>query len=504
MSRSCVFLSWVALAVCAVTAQAQQAVQPDSLGLPGDNLNLYAVLTVFQQSPTLEEFEKRLNSDSLNINNLDLNGDQRIDYIRVYNYVVDNGHNIVLQVDLSESQSQDVAVIEVKQTSENRVYVQIIGDEALYGKDYIIEPNYDPASETAEGTTANPGYTGSTVETGQTFDGRPVVIITTTPFHVARWRLVRHLYEPGYRPWHSPWHYSYYPPWWRPWRPYYWHSYWGYQYKHHHYYWAHFRRWEHYRQSAAYGHYYRHMRAQAPVVIERVKKNAYRDMYSRPDLKKEGLRRYEKQNPSGPWKPETRAAERKPDAGRQPTVRPGGPVTTQPPADRQGEGKSGATPPKETRPTQPIGTRPSTGGRTLPTPTPTPPSTPAPTQPGGPVTTQPPADKQGSSEAPPPKATSPTPPRQPAGTRPSGGERTSPTPAPTPQSGQQPGGTQTKETKPPQPAQPAGTRPSTGERTGKPTPAPQPDQKRDQITPPTTRESNKTAPADTPPTTRKR
>jgi len=138
MSRSSLFALCVALTICTLTAQAQQAVQPDSLGLPGDNLNLYAVLTVFQQSPTLEEFEKKLNSDSLNINNLDLNGDQRIDYIRVYNYVVDDGHNIVLQVDISESQSQDVAVIEVKQTSENRVYVQIIGDEALYGKDYII------------------------------------------------------------------------------------------------------------------------------------------------------------------------------------------------------------------------------------------------------------------------------------------------------------------------------------------------------------------------------
>ncbi len=503
MSRNCVVGLCAALAVCALTAQAQQAVQPDSLGLPGDNLNLYAVLTVFQQSPTLEEFEKRLNSDSLSINNLDLNGDQRIDYIRVYNYVVDGGHNIVLQVDLSESESQDVAVIEVKQSAENKVYVQVIGDEALYGKDYIIEPNYDPAAETAEGSTPNPGYVGSTTETGYTLDGRPVVIVTTTPYHVARWRIVRHIYAPGYRPWHSPWYYSHYPSWWRPWRPYYWHSYWGYHYNHHQYYWAHYRRWEHYRHPPAYKHYHRYMRAQAPVVMERMKKNAYKDVYSRPDLKREGFRRYEKQNPGGPWKPAAGTVVQKPDAGRQPTARPGGPVTTQPPTDRGGEGKPGATPPKETRPTQPIGTRPSTGGRTSPTPAPAPPSKGTPTQPGGPVTTQPPVDQQGGSEAPRPKETKPA---QPVGTRPSGGERTSPAPTPAPArpSGQQPGGTQTKETKPPQPTQPGGTRPSTGERTRKPTSATAPDQKRDQIAPPRTKESNTTAPAETPPTPRKR
>lgn len=39
--------------------------QPVALGLPGDNLNLYAVLEVFQKSPTLEGFEKSLNDKGL-------------------------------------------------------------------------------------------------------------------------------------------------------------------------------------------------------------------------------------------------------------------------------------------------------------------------------------------------------------------------------------------------------------------------------------------------------
>jgi len=33
----------------------------DKLDLPGDNLNLYAVLKLFQESETLEGFERKLN-----------------------------------------------------------------------------------------------------------------------------------------------------------------------------------------------------------------------------------------------------------------------------------------------------------------------------------------------------------------------------------------------------------------------------------------------------------
>jgi hypothetical protein len=35
----------------------------DLLGLPGDNLDLYAVLTLFQKSKTIEAFEKSLNDE---------------------------------------------------------------------------------------------------------------------------------------------------------------------------------------------------------------------------------------------------------------------------------------------------------------------------------------------------------------------------------------------------------------------------------------------------------
>ena len=53
------------------------------LGLPGDNLDLYAVLTLFQKSKTIEAFEKSLNDEKTKINNLDLNLDKKVDFIKV-------------------------------------------------------------------------------------------------------------------------------------------------------------------------------------------------------------------------------------------------------------------------------------------------------------------------------------------------------------------------------------------------------------------------------------
>ena len=53
------------------------------LGLPGDNLDLYAVLTLFQKSKTIEAFEKSLNDEKTGINNLDLDLDKKVDFIKV-------------------------------------------------------------------------------------------------------------------------------------------------------------------------------------------------------------------------------------------------------------------------------------------------------------------------------------------------------------------------------------------------------------------------------------
>ena len=84
-----------------------QPQQDEYLGLPGDNLNLYAVMKLFQESETLEGFERNLNNENTRINNLDLNGDNLIDYINVVDYVDRDVHNIVLQVAVNRKENAE-------------------------------------------------------------------------------------------------------------------------------------------------------------------------------------------------------------------------------------------------------------------------------------------------------------------------------------------------------------------------------------------------------------
>ena len=262
----------------AVMAQGQNE---DYLGLPGDNLNLYAVMDLFQESKTLEEFERSLNDEKSRINNLDLNGDNLIDYINVFDNVNGNVHNIVLQVAINKRERQDVAVFTVERDRKDNVIIQLTGDEALYGQNYIIEPVFD---DLINNQTPNPGYTGNVASV----NGREVVVIRTTPVEIAAWPIITYIYLPGYVSWRSSWYWGYYPSYWNPWRPYYWHYYYGYHYNWYDHYYAHYRRWDHHRYNHWNDYYYRPHHSHSAYVHGNISKGYYKTTYSRPDLRKKG------------------------------------------------------------------------------------------------------------------------------------------------------------------------------------------------------------------------
>ena len=168
-----------------------------SLGLPGDNLDLYAVLDLFQKSKTIEDFEKSLNEEKTGINNLDLNLDNKVDFIKVVTKQKDKDFTFILQVDVTEKETQDVAVILVSKDKNDKVTMQIVGDVDLYGKDYVIEPRPP--------VTVNPGYTGNKNDTVKVEAPTTVVVVESAP-------IVQYVYSPVYVPYYPPYHYAYYPP----------------------------------------------------------------------------------------------------------------------------------------------------------------------------------------------------------------------------------------------------------------------------------------------------
>ena len=255
-----IFLTLTLLLV-SLSGFSQNNGEPMALGLPGDNLNLYAVLDIFQKSPTLEEFERDINDKSRNINNLDLNNDRNIDYLRVVSHQVSNTHTIVIQDIISPNETQDVAVIEVSKEPSGRVFIQIIGDEDLYGKNYIIEP-----SDLDRGT-ANPGYQAGYNNNGYENQYRPV----------NDWLIVNFLFSPNYVVYRSPYAWGYYPVYWHPWAPIFYENYWG--YNRHYYSNTYYRRSIEVRSPVYYSHYAAR-RSFSPIVIENGRRGGYRETYN--------------------------------------------------------------------------------------------------------------------------------------------------------------------------------------------------------------------------------
>ena len=107
-----------------------------------EGLDLKVVAKLFAEAKNLEEFETMLNNPDSAFCNLDLNGDGQVDYLRVVETGEGNKRLIVLQAILAKDIYQDVASIYVEKDESDNVSVQVVGDEYVYGSNYIIEPVY--------------------------------------------------------------------------------------------------------------------------------------------------------------------------------------------------------------------------------------------------------------------------------------------------------------------------------------------------------------------------
>ena len=186
------------------------------------NLDLKVVAKLFGEAKDLEDFEKRLNNPDSAFVNLDLNGDGDVDYIRVIETTNGNKHLIVLQAVLAKDIYQDVASIYVEKDEANNVSVQVIGDEYIYGENYVIEPVYI--------------Y-------------RPVIY---------DW-----FWGPYWVCWSSPWYWGYWPGWWYTWHPV---HYWAY--------WDHCHHFHHHHHGCSF-HYARTARPEARTLGESVRRSDY-------------------------------------------------------------------------------------------------------------------------------------------------------------------------------------------------------------------------------------
>lgn len=178
MKTKLLLIAMTALVFGSCAAQNQTTVYAKNSDI-SDNLDLRAVASMFGESSNLQDFERRLNDPKYQISNLDLNGDDQVDYLRVIESVEDRTHVVIIQAVLDRDVYQDVATIDVERDNYNKVSVQVVGNTYLYGDNYIYEPVYSVA---------------------------PVIY---TSFWVT-----------NYRPYYSTWYWGYYPTYYSAWRPY--------------------------------------------------------------------------------------------------------------------------------------------------------------------------------------------------------------------------------------------------------------------------------------------
>ena len=178
-------LSWLLAVLFLSTTNAQYGAH--RTGYEGDFFSLEGAIELFHRSNSIRNFERRINTEDNWVNNLDLNYDGRIDYIRVDHRRYGDYHAIVLQVPIDRYDVQDVAVIEIEKTGRREAILQIVGDEDLYGEEVIVEPTRGRNRK---------GFV-----------------------NVYRWPAVQHIFCRSYRQYSSPYSWRYYPTWWRPWRP---------------------------------------------------------------------------------------------------------------------------------------------------------------------------------------------------------------------------------------------------------------------------------------------
>lgn len=145
-----------------------------------ESLDLTAVAAIFKEAQSLEAFEKALNDPEVGVNNLDLDDNGEVDFIRVVEEVSGDTHLIILQVPLAKNEFQDVATIAVEKDGDNVYNLQLQGDEDIYGANFYVVPS---------------------------------------DVNIYRWPIITTIYRPLYRPYRSAFYFGVYPRWYRPFRP---------------------------------------------------------------------------------------------------------------------------------------------------------------------------------------------------------------------------------------------------------------------------------------------
>lgn len=130
--KNLLLAGFVILSINLINAQSKVNVYPKNSYVQ-ENLDLNAVANIYEQSQDIADFEKRLNYPESRISNLDLNDDNKVDYLRVIEKIENNIKIIIIQSELSPNVYEDVASINIILKNTNYT-----NDSGIRPRDIII------------------------------------------------------------------------------------------------------------------------------------------------------------------------------------------------------------------------------------------------------------------------------------------------------------------------------------------------------------------------------
>lgn len=107
-------------------------------------LDLRAVGEILKKSKTAEDFERLLNSPDSGVNNLDLDADGKVDYIKVTEFGSDQVRGFSLTTEVARGEVQEVATIKIQKKGDDDAQVEYHGNPAIYGHNHYYHSHWSP------------------------------------------------------------------------------------------------------------------------------------------------------------------------------------------------------------------------------------------------------------------------------------------------------------------------------------------------------------------------
>ena len=111
-----------------------------------DGLDLKAVGTLLKKANDAESLETLINSKNEGINNLDLNEDGKVDYIKVTEFGDDTAKGFSLSVEPAKGEEQEIATIHLEKSYDEQASVEVRGNQQIYGSNHYYHSYFPTGS----------------------------------------------------------------------------------------------------------------------------------------------------------------------------------------------------------------------------------------------------------------------------------------------------------------------------------------------------------------------